>query len=103
MATYYLSSVNNITIKNSSSGKTMKISWPRNTKADGYRIRYQYQTRDGKFGKLIRKKIKGNKTTSLTLKNRTPGKQYLVDIRSCRTYKGKTYFSKWSNKVQRYE
>lgn len=89
---YHISPIQNRTIKRSSSGKTMTISWDRNCKVDGYHVRYQYRTRNGDWSDYITRKVKGNKNTSLTLKHRTPGKEYLVTIRGYKKYKGKTYY-----------
>ena len=100
LSLYYLrSSFESIIIKNSSSGKTMTISWERNSKADGYQI--QYATKEDLSNRITRKVTKNNQT-SLKLSNRTPGKQYWVRVRSYKKYKGKTWYSAWSGVYPRY-
>lgn len=96
---YYLDPPTNVKIKDSSDGRTMTISWKRNSKADGYMVSYiPWQTGNTTY---INRIVKGNKNTQFKLNNRTPGKQYTVVIRSYKVYKGKTYYSNYSKYVDR--
>ena len=100
---YYLrpaGKFDDISIKNSTNGKIMTISWGRNSKADGYDI--QYSTKESWDNAVIRK-ITSNRTTTLKLKNRTPDKQYQVRVRSYKKYKGKTWYSGWTFPELRYD
>lgn len=106
VSVYYLRSMYSsyIRLRNSASGKTMKISWDkdRNKKADGYQLYYIHKTKNNRWSKPITRKVKGNKTTKITLKNRTPGKDYRIQICSYKKYNGKTYYGNYSNYVFRY-
>lgn len=69
-----------------------KISWTRNSKADGYRI---YRADASTNGKLkLYKTIKKNSTTTFEDKKVTKGRAYNYQVRSYRQmYKGSTYTS----------
>ena len=106
---YYLEPMCSIDlfIKNSANKKSMTISWKKqcNPKADGYQLRYYYYTRYAthpKVSKQITRTVKGAKTSKYTLKHRSPNKQYWVQIRSYKKYKGTTYYSNWSDYEGRY-
>ncbi len=108
-AHYYLEPMcsNHLSIKNSANKKSMTISWKKqcNPKADGYQLRYYYYTRYAthpKVSKQITRTVKGAKTSKYTLKHRSPNKQYWVQIRSYKKYKGTTYYSNWSDYEGRY-
>ena len=100
---YYLSNPKPVTVKNSSAGKTMYLSWDRNSKASGYEIQYATGlTSSNTLKNAKARTISGNKTTSLTLKNRTPGRQYWVQARSYKIVNGTKYYSAWSDFTVRY-
>lgn len=108
-AHYYLKRMSStyLSIKNSANKKSMTISWKKqcNPKADGYQLRYYYYTRYAthpKVSKYFTRTVKGAKTSKYTLKHRSPNKQYLVQIRSYKKYKGTTYYSNWSDHARRY-
>ena len=106
VSVYYLKSMysSRIRLRNSANGKTIKLSWnkERNTKADGYQLYYVHKTKSNRWSKPITRKVKGNKTTHITLKNRTPGKDYRFQICSYKKYRGKTYYGNYSNYIFRY-
>ena len=106
VSVYYLKSMysSRIRLRNSANGKTIKLSWDeaRNTKADGYQLYYVHKTKSNRWSKPITRKVKGNKTTHITLKNRTPGKDYRFQIRSYKKYQGKTYYGNYSDYIFRY-
>lgn len=100
---YFLDPMNrwDMRVKNSKDNTAMTVSWKRNSKADGYMLYYAYIQKNGK-AKWFTRKIKGNKTTKFTLKNRTPNKQYYIQMRSYKKYNGKTYYSDYSDTMERY-
>lgn len=85
----------------------MKVSWKKqcNSKADGYQLRYYHYNRHGHstVSEEMTRTVKGGNTSSYTFKNRSPNQQYLVQIRSYKKYKGKTYYSHWSDHARRYQ
>ncbi|HCT93099.1 MAG TPA: hypothetical protein DF613_17195, partial [Lachnospiraceae bacterium] len=80
--------------------KQLKVTWKKDTGADGYQI--QYST-DKKFKKKTAVAVGKNKTTSRTIKKLTKGKRYYVRMRSYKKAKlngkSKTLYGAWS-KVQ---
>lgn len=93
---YYLNFIDVPELQSLNSGKTLKISWKRNSKADGYKIRYT--TSSFKNSSSIKRvTVKGKRNTTFTLKNCTPDTQYKVQVRSYKKINGKTYYSAWSN------
>ena len=63
----------------------------------GYQIRYS-ASKNMKSSKM--RKIKNSRTLSITQKGLQKGKNYYVQIRTFKTVKGKTYWSKWSRRVR---
>lgn len=80
-------------IKNLSyKGKTLKITWTKDSKVTGYQIRY---SKKANMKSAAVKTIIKNKTTSYSKKNLKAGKYY-TQIRSYKTVHGKKYYSDWS-------
>ena len=111
IASYYYLDAPEVSVSNSSTGKTMYLSWDRNTEADGYEIRYKdARVKTNQYNSLeyeweeepIVRKASGSKTTTLKLKNRTPGRQYWIQARSYKTVNGTKYYSGWSDPTLRY-
>ncbi len=76
-------------------GKKLKVSWKKDSKANGYQI--QYST-DKKFKKSVKSiTISNNKTTSKTISNLKKGKQYYVRVRSYTKNKSQKLYGTWSN------
>ena len=78
-------------------GKKLKVSWKKDSKANGYQI--QYST-DKKFRKSVKSiTISKNKTTSKTISNLKKGKQYYVRVRSysINPGTGAKLYGTWSN------
>ncbi|MCI8858276.1 MAG: fibronectin type III domain-containing protein [Lachnospiraceae bacterium] len=78
-------------------GKKLKVSWKKDSKANGYQI--QYST-DKKFRKSVKSiTISNNKTTSKTISNLKKGKQYYVRVRSYSKNPGSSskLYGTWSN------
>ena len=102
---YFLNRPNKLALTNTNSGKTVKLSWSRNSKVSGYEVRYSLDTdpNHNPYSKNLKaRSIVGNKNTSLTLKNRTPGKQYYFQVRGYKTVNNKKYYSAWSDTILRY-
>lgn len=80
---------------NNSVKKAFTASWVKDSKVNGYQIRY---TTDKKLKKNIKtsSKIKGNKTVKTTVKNLTKGKTYYVQVRSYKTVGKTTFYGSWS-------
>ena len=78
-----------------SNGTSVKISWQRDSKVDGYEI-YR-STNGGKTYKLL-KKITRNSTVSYTDKKVSRGKTYYYKIRKWKKVNKKTYRSGYSAK-----
>ncbi len=73
-----------------SSASTIKISWSKNSKADGYRIYRQDAKTNGKL--VLYKTIKKNTTTTFEDKKVSKGRAYNYQVRAYRKmYEGKTY------------
>ena len=113
VVSYYYLDAPEVSVSNSSTGKTMYLSWDRNTEADGYEIRYKdtsVKTIDYPYypheyeweEEPIVRKASGSKTTTLKLKNRTPGRQYWIQARSYKTINDTKYYSGWSDPTLRY-
>lgn len=100
---YFLFRPQELTLKNNLSDKAITLSWSRNSKVSGYEVRYltkpfaYYNENQAK-----KRLISGSKNTSLTLKNRTPGKQYYFQVRGYKTVNNKKYYSAWSDTILRY-
>lgn len=72
------------------SSTTIKISWKKNSKADGYRIYRQHAKTKGKL--VLYKTIKKNSTTSFEDKKVTTGRYYNYQVRAYREmYTDKVY------------
>ena len=71
--------------------KSLKVSWKKVAKADGYRVYYK---RAGK--KAQYKNVKGGKKLKKTLKKLTSNKKYKVKVQAWKKVDGKKYFGKWS-------
>lgn len=75
-------------------GKKLKVSWKKDSKANGYQI--QYST-DKKFKKSVKSStISNNKTTSKTIANLQKGKQYYVRVRSYAKNGSQKLYGTWS-------
>ena len=73
----------------------IKISWNKNSRADGYRIYRQDSSTNGKL--VLYKTIKKNTTTTFEDKNVKRGRAYNYQVRAYREmYKGKTYVGEGS-------
>ncbi len=75
--------------------KQITVKWKKNKKVSGYTIQYSTSK---KFTKKTTKTItvKGNKTTSKTIKKLKGKKKYYVRVKGYKTYKGKKYYSSYS-------
>lgn len=69
---------------------TATLSWTRNTDASGYVIKY---ARNSKFKSAAKKTVKGNATTSYTLKGLKSGEKYWITIYAYKIINGKMYYS----------
>ena len=76
-------------------GKKIKVTWKKNTKANGYQVQYSMKKNFKSSVKNIT--IKKNKTTSTVLKKLKKKKTYYVRVRTYKKLGKKTYYSKWSN------
>ena len=94
----YRLSVSSFTKVQNQSGKKLKLTWKKNSKATGYQI--QYST-NKKFSKAKTVTVKKAKTTSQTLKKLTKKKTYYVRIRSYKKISGKNIYSSWSKTVSK--
>lgn len=114
---YFLSEPSAPQVTNSADGKSMTISWDKNSEASGYEVQYgfRYTEEEDKptpfYSSLNYKKVlespmkrtvKSNAKTSITLTKRTAGKQYWVQVRSYKTVDGVKYYSSWSDATARY-
>lgn len=73
---------------------TAKLSWTRNSKADGYEIAYAPKSR---FKNQPTKIIIGNSNTTAKLKDLNTNVSYGFKVRSYKTVDGTTYYSAWSS------
>ncbi|MBQ4128803.1 MAG: L,D-transpeptidase family protein [Ruminococcus sp.] len=74
---------------------SIKISWNKNSRADGYKIYRQDASTNGKL--VLYKTIKKNSTTTFEDKKVKGGRAYNYQVRAYREmYKGKTYYGKGS-------
>ncbi len=75
---------------NQSASNSIKFTWKKNSKADGYKIYRQDSSTKGKL--VLYKTIKKNSTVSFTDKKVKAGRAYNYQVRAYREmYKGKTY------------
>ncbi len=87
-----VSAVKNLKLSNQKNQK-VKISWSKNKNVKGYEIQY---ADNKKFSKKKTIKISKNSTKSAVTGKLKAKTKYYVRIRGYVTYKGKTYYSKWS-------
>lgn len=80
-------------LKNSS-GKKMKVTWKKKSKATGYQIQYSTSS---KFSSVKTVTVSKNSTTSKTISGLKKGKTYYVRIRTYKTASGKKFYSGWSS------
>lgn len=74
---------------------TTKISWNKNSRADGYRVYRQDSSTNGKL--VLYKTIKNNSTTTFEDKNVKKGRAYNYQVKAYRKmYEGKTYIGEGS-------
>ena len=83
--------VNNITTPKA---QQLKVTWKKNAKADGYRIRYS-TSESFKSYKTVT--VKSNKTLNTTIKSLKKNTKYYVKVQSYKKNSGKTYYSAWSD------
>lgn len=83
----------------STSAKSMKLKWKKDSKATGYEI---YYATKANFSKSSRKvvTISKNKTTSKTIKKLKSNKTYYVKIRSYKKVGSKKIYGDWSNTLR---
>lgn len=100
---YFLYRPKKFSLVNHKSDTTVSLSWSQNSKATGYEV--QYLTKPFTYSnehKAKKRDLSGNRNSSLTLKNRTAGKQYYFRVRGYKTVNNKRYYSAWSDTIQRY-
>lgn len=85
-----------LTSVTSTSAKSMKLKWKKDSKATGYEI---YYATKASFSKKSRKTvtISKYKTTSKTIKKLKSGKTYYVKIRAYKKAGSKKLYGEWSN------
>jgi len=71
----------------------VKVTWDKNTKADGYQVRY---SKSESFSSYSTSKITSKNTVSKTLTGLTKGKTYYVKVRSYKKSGDTTYYSAWT-------
>lgn len=76
---------------------SIKITWSKNKKADGYQIRYSTKA-SMKGTKTV--KVKSSNKNKKTISGLKTGKKYYVTVRSYKIVNGKKYYSAWSKKVK---
>lgn len=82
--------------KSKAKKKAVALSWKKqSSQTDGYQIQYG---RKVSFEDAKTLTVKGNKTTSKTIKNLKSGKKYYFRVRTFKTVDGKNYCSAWSAK-----
>ncbi len=81
-------------LKAASTRNTIKVSWARNSKADGYYV-YAAATKSGAYRKIAT--IRSNSTTSYTYKKLQGAKNYFFKIKSYKKIGSKTYTSAYSD------
>jgi len=74
-------------------GKKLKVTWGKNSKAGGYQIQYSQKK---SFSSKITKSNSGASKISRTLTSLKKGKTYYVKVRSYKKVNGVTYYSNWS-------
>lgn len=80
-------------LKNSS-GKKMKVTWKKKSKATGYQIQYSTSSQ---FSGAKTVTVSKNSTTSKTISGLKKGKNYYVRIRTYKSSAGKKFYSGWSS------
>ena len=92
--TFNINPKNTSSLKLTSLSKGFKAKWKRQTiKTTGYQLQY---SKSKKFSNSKSTLIKGNKTTTKTIKNLKSHKKYYVRIRTYKKIKGVKYYSTWS-------
>lgn len=74
--------------------KQLKVSWNKNAKATGYRIRYSTSESFSSYKNI---KVTSKDTLTRTIKSLKANKKYYVKVQSYKTSSGKTYYSAWSD------
>jgi hypothetical protein len=92
---YYVTAVTCTGAKNTS-GKAMKVTWKKNSKATAYQIQYSTSKTFASGNKTVT--VKKAATVSTTIKKLTKGKTYYVRIRAYKTVGSTKYYSAWSAK-----
>jgi len=71
----------------------LKVTWEKNSKAQGYQVRYSTSS---SFSSYKTSKITSNGTVSKTLTGLSKGKTYYVKVRSYKKVGDTTYYSAWT-------
>ncbi len=87
---YYVKQAKITSAKNTK-GKKITLSWKKNSKANGYEVKYTL----GKTSKTI--KVKDEKKIKTVISSLKKGKKYTVSVRSYKTVKGIKYYGAWSS------
>ena len=80
------------------SGKKLKITWGKNTKASGYQV--QYSTKKS-FSSKVTKTYSGSSNTTKTISSLKKGKTYYYKIKAYKVVNGYSCSGYYSNKVSK--